>query len=74
MVPLNFVLTTLPVYALSFFKALSDIISSIESFLNNFFFLGPGGWGVVRIKEKYIGLVGILCLRKEYRGLGVRRL
>ena len=52
MVPLNFVLTTLPVYALSFFKALSGIISSIESFLNNFFFFGAGGVGGSEDKRK----------------------
>jgi len=37
---LKFVLTSLPVYALSFFKALLGIISSIESLLKNFFW----GW------------------------------
>jgi len=37
---LKFVLTTLLVYALSFFKALSGIISSIESLLNKFFWGG----------------------------------
>jgi hypothetical protein len=37
---LKSVLTALPVYALSFFKAPSGIISSIESLLNKFFFGG----------------------------------
>jgi hypothetical protein len=37
---LKFVLTSLPVYALSFFRALSGIISSIESLLINFFWGG----------------------------------
>jgi len=37
---LKSVLTALPVYALSFFKAPSGIISSIESLLNNFFLGG----------------------------------
>jgi len=39
---LKFVLSSLPVYALSFFKAPSGIVSSIKSILN-FFFLGGGG-------------------------------
>jgi len=54
LVLLKFVLSSLPVYALSFFKAPSGIISSIESLLNCFFF------GVVRTTKKYIGLIGIL--------------
>lgn len=37
---LKFVLTALSVYALSFFKVSSSIISSIKSLLNNFFFWG----------------------------------
>jgi hypothetical protein len=37
LVLLKSVLSSLPVYALSFFKALSGIISSIESLLTNFF-------------------------------------
>jgi hypothetical protein len=37
LVLLKSVLTSLPVYALSFFKAPTGIISSIESLLNNFF-------------------------------------
>ena len=40
---LKSMLTSLPVYALSFFKAPSGIISSIESLLNFFFFWGGGG-------------------------------
>jgi len=53
LVLLKSVLTSLPVYALSFFKAPSGIISSIESLLNKFFFF----WGVggVRIIEKLLG-------------------
>jgi len=51
---LKSVLTSLPVYALSFFKAPSGIISSIESLFNIFFGVG------VRIIEKYLGLVGTL--------------
>jgi len=41
---LKSVLSSLPVYALSFFKAPAGIISSIESILNCFFFF-VGGWG-----------------------------
>ncbi|PNX54676.1 ribonuclease H [Trifolium pratense] len=69
LVLLKSVLTSFPVYPLSFFKAPSCIISSIESLLNNFF------WDesedirkTSRISWKTI------CLRKEYGGLGVRRL
>jgi len=40
LVLLKFVLSSLPVYALSFFKAPSGIVSSIESMLNCFFFRG----------------------------------
>ena len=40
---LKSVLTSLPVYALSFFKAPSSIISSIESLFNFFFFFWGGG-------------------------------
>ena len=54
---LKSVLTSLPVYALSFFKAPSCIISSIESI---FFLKKFGGWGGVRSIEKYLGLDGIL--------------
>ncbi|AES61938.1 transmembrane protein, putative [Medicago truncatula] len=35
-----FVLTSVPVYALSFFKALSGIISLIESIFNKIFWAG----------------------------------
>jgi len=40
LVLLKSVLSSLPVYALSFFKAPSGIVSSIESILNNFFLGG----------------------------------
>lgn len=40
LVLLKFVLTSLPVYAIFFFKAPSGVISSIDSFLIRFFF----GW------------------------------
>jgi len=60
LVLLKSVLTSLPVYALSFFKALSGIISLIESIF--FFKFGEG----VRITGKLPGL------QKEDGGLGVR--
>ncbi|CAJ2667239.1 unnamed protein product [Trifolium pratense] len=63
------VLTSLPVYALSFFKAPSGIISSIESLLINFFW---GGCEDFR-KTAWVNWKTI-CLRKEYGGLGVRQL
>jgi hypothetical protein len=42
LVLLKYVLSSLPVYFLSFFKAPTSIISSIESI----FFLKIGGWGL----------------------------
>jgi len=54
LVLLKSVLSLLPVYFLSFFKAPACIIYSIESLLN--FFLG----GVVRILEKLLGWIGTL--------------
>jgi len=48
---LKFVMTSLSVYAFSFFKALSGIVSSIKSILNNIFWVG------VRIIGKILGLV-----------------
>jgi len=66
---LKAVLTSLPVYALSFFKAPSSIISSIESLLNNFF------WGESEDCRKitWIGW-NTLWSKKEHGGLGVRKL
>jgi hypothetical protein len=67
LVLLKSVLTSLPVYALSFFKAPSGTISSINSLLNKFF------WGGVRKLGKPLGLVGTLyvCVRRmEVWGLG----
>jgi hypothetical protein len=52
---LKSVLTSLPVYALSFFKAPSGTISSIESLLINFFWGGG-----VRILGKPLGYLGNL--------------
>ena len=66
---LKSVLTSLSVYALSFFKAPSGIISSIESLLNNFFW---GGSEDCR-KITWIGW-NTLCSKKEHGGLGVRKL
>jgi len=59
-------MTSLPVYALSFFKALSGIISSNKSLLK--FFLGGSE------DHKKIPWINwnIDCLRKDYGGLGVR--
>ncbi|CAJ2632329.1 unnamed protein product [Trifolium pratense] len=69
LVLLKSVLTSLPVYALSFFKAPSSIISSIESLFIKFF------WGGCEDSRK-ISWVSwkSVCLRKEYGGLGVRQL
>ncbi|GAU38071.1 hypothetical protein TSUD_318650 [Trifolium subterraneum] len=66
---LKSVLTSLPVYALSFFKAPSGTISSIESLLVKFF------WGG-REDNRKISWINwqTICLRKEYGGLGVRQL
>jgi hypothetical protein len=63
------VLTSLPVYALSFFKAHAGTISSIESLLINFLW---GGSEDLR-KTSWISWKHI-CLRREYGGLGVRQL
>lgn len=69
LVLLKSVLTSLPVYALSFFKAPTGIISSIESLFNKFF------WGGSEDHRK-ISWIGwkTICSRKEYGGLGVRRM
>jgi len=62
-------MTSLPVYALSFFKALSGIISSTESLLNNFFWRGSEE----HRKISWIGWHNV-CLQKEFGGLEVRQL
>ncbi|CAJ2651349.1 unnamed protein product [Trifolium pratense] len=69
LVLLKSVLTSLPVYFLSFFKAPSGTISAIESILIKFFW---GGCEDIR-KTSWINWKTI-CLRKEYGGLGVRQL
>ena len=66
---LKSVLNSLPVYALSFFKAPTGIISSIESLLNNFFW---GGSEDCR-KITWIGWK-TLCSKKKHGGFGVRNL
>jgi len=53
------VLTSLPVYTLSFFKAPSSIISSIESIFK--FFFGVG----VRITGKFPGSLGAMYVLKR---------
>ena len=70
LVLLKFVLTSLSVYAISFFKAPSGIIASIESLLIRFFFLG--GCEDNR-KIAWIDW-GSICVDKEVGGLGVRRI
>ncbi|KAK2418041.1 hypothetical protein QL285_040272 [Trifolium repens] len=69
LVLLKSVLNSLSVYALSFFKAPSGIISYIESLLMNFCW----GEGEDSRKTSWINWKTI-CLRKEYGGLGVRKL
>ena len=59
---LKSVMSSLSVYFLSFFKALTGIISSIESIFKRFFL------GIAWIKWDSI------CVPKEDKGLGVRRL
>ncbi|GAU27943.1 hypothetical protein TSUD_146580 [Trifolium subterraneum] len=66
---LKSVLTSLLVYALSFFKAPSGTISSIDSLLSKFFWVGSEDFR----KTSWISW-STICLRKEYGGLGVRRL
>jgi len=65
LVLLKSVLISLHVYALSFFKAPSDIISSIVSLLLRFFGVG------VSIIEKSLGLIGILFVFVWIRGFEV---
>ena len=69
LVLLKSVLTALLVYALSFFKAPSGIISAIESIFNKKF------WGGSEDNKKISWIAwSSVCLRKEYGGLGVRKL
>jgi len=69
LVLLKSVLTSLPVYALSFFKAPSRIISSLDSIFNKFF------WGGCEDHRKLSWVSWTtICSRREVGGLGVRRL
>jgi hypothetical protein len=66
LVLLKSVLTSLPVYVFSFFKAPSGIISSIESLLIKFFWGGSEDYR----KISWVNWKTI-CLRKEYEGWGL---
>lgn len=66
---LKSVLSSLPVYFLSFFKAPTGIISSLESLFKRFF------WGGCEESRKISWVDwNSVCLPKEEGGLGVRRL
>jgi len=66
---LKYVMTSLPVYALSFFKAPSAIISLIESIFNK------KNWGGSEVNRKISWIAwSSICLQKEEGGLGVRQL
>ena len=66
---LKYVLNSMYVYALSFFKALSGILSSLESIFKNFF------WGGCEDNRKIPWIAwNTICLQKEQGGLGVRQL
>ena len=62
-------LSSMHVYALSFFKAPSGIISFIESILNYFFWVGNDN----QKKNSWVDWNSV-CLSKEVGGLGVRRI
>jgi len=65
LVLLKSVMSSLPVYFLSFFKAPTGIISSIESIFKRFFFGGGGG---VRNIGKQLGLNGNLFVFQRWMG------
>ncbi|GAU20019.1 hypothetical protein TSUD_273540 [Trifolium subterraneum] len=68
LVLLKSVLSSIPVYFLSFFKAPSGIISSLESILCHFF------WGGCEANNKISWVKWeSICLPRENGGLGVRR-
>ena len=65
---MKYVLSSLPVYFLSFFKAPAGIISSIESILKK-------KWGGSEDSRKVAWIKwDSICVPKEDGGLGVRRL
>jgi len=66
---LKSVLSSLPVYALSFFKAPSGIVSSIKSLFNCFFLGGSDD----HMKIFWVDWNSV-CRSKEVGGLGVRRI
>ena len=69
LVLLKSVLTSLTVYAFSFFKALSGIISLIESIFTKKF------WGGSEDNRKISWISwSSICLKKKYEGLVVRQL
>jgi len=69
LVLLKSALTSMHVYALSFFKAPSGIISIIESIFNQ------KNWGGSEENRKISWVAwSSICLCKEYEGLGVRQL
>jgi len=59
--------SSLPIYFISFFKALMCIVSLIE-FLLNIFILGGGG---VKKLAKFIGLIETRCVRLRSQGVGI---
>ena len=66
---IKYVMSSLPVYAISFFKAPTCIISSIESLFNKFF------WGGSEDHRKISWISwNKICVSKEVGGLGVRRM
>ncbi|GAU46317.1 hypothetical protein TSUD_243380, partial [Trifolium subterraneum] len=66
---LKSVLSSIPVYFLSFFKAPSGIISTLESIFCHFF------WGGCEANRKIAWIKwDTICLNRENGGLGVRRL
>jgi len=66
---LKYVMSSLPVYALSFFRAPAGIIFSIEFILINFLW----GGGEDHRKIAWVDWKSI-CMSKKVGGFGVRRL
>jgi hypothetical protein len=69
LVLLKSVLSSVPVYFLSFFKAPSGIISSLDSIFSNFFW-----WEGEDVRKISWIKWDNICLNKENGGLGVKRL